>query len=164
MKRKKVKLKNNLVDDGLDLLEEAEKLLDAGRYNEAVRYFYSAAEILKNAGWTQKQLKNIQNVVDTILEMLGQSGEPEIVKSQESTQPESMFVPTYMKTDQQDIIEQNNKQSQPKTSQPYVPSYLKVQGEQPDFIPEPERRHQPQRDPNLQSQPGYICQTRTSFC
>jgi len=145
----------NLVDDGLDLLEEAEHLLDEGKYNEAVQYFYSAAEILKNAGWTQEQLKNIQNVVDTILEMLGQSGEPEVVRSQESTQPESKFVPTFMKTDQQDIIEQNNRQSQPKASQPYVPSYLKVQGEQPDFIPEPERRHQPQRDPNLQSQPGY---------
>jgi len=140
----------NLVNEGLDLLEDAENLLDEGKYNEAVQYFYSASEILKNAGWTQDQLKNIQNVVDTILEMLGQSGVPEVVKSQESTQPESMFVPTFMKTDQKDIIQPNNKHPQTKGSKPYIPSYIKVQGEQPDFIPEQERRHQVQRD-----QPGY---------
>lgn len=147
-----------LVNEGLDLLEDAENLLDDEKYHEAVQYFYSASEILKNAGWTQDQLKNIQNVVDTLLEMLGQSEQPEqpeVVRNQESTQPKSMFVPTYMKTDQQDIIQPNNKRPQTKTSQPYIPSYLKVQGEQPDFIPESERRHQIQRDQNMQSRPGY---------
>ncbi|QEE16137.1 hypothetical protein DSAG12_01966 [Promethearchaeum syntrophicum] len=143
----------DLVNDGLDLLEEAEELLDAGRYNEAVQYFYSASEILKTAGWTQEQLTNIKNVVDTILEMLGQSGQsaqPLSVRSQESTQAKPMFVPTFMKTDQKDIIDPSSKQGQPRVSQPYIPSYLKVSGKQPDFIPEQERRH-----PNQQTQAGY---------
>ena len=148
----------DLVEKGLDLLEKAENLLDEGRYNEAIQFFYSASEILKNAGWTQEQLKNIQNVVDTILEMLGQSGQPEqpeSVKIQESTQSKPMFVPTFMQTDQKDIIDPNITRPQPKGSQSYIPSYLKVSGEQPDYIPEPERRHRPQKDQNIQSQTGY---------
>ncbi len=156
----------NLVNDGLELLEEAEDLLDAGKYNEALQKFYSASEILKNAGWSQEQLKNIQNIIKTITEMLQQPGqfeqseqpesglEPRQEPRQEPTRPKSLFVPTFMKTNQGDIVQPNHKHAQSK-DRAYIPSYLKVQGEQPDFVPEQERRHQPQRDQKLQSQSGY---------
>ena len=153
----------NLVNDGLELLEEAEELLDAGKYNDALRKFYSASEILKNAGWTQDQLINIQNIVNTITEMLQQPGqfeqsdprqESQSAKSKGSTQPKSLFVPTFKQTNQGDIVQPSHKYAHPK-DRAYIPSYLKVQGEQPDYIPEQERRHQPQRDQKLQSQPGY---------
>ena len=141
----------NLVNEGLELLEKAENVLDTGNYNESLQMFNSALGILKKAGWTQEQLKNIQNIVNTISEMLEQPEQleqPERGKSQGSAQPKSLFVPTYMQTNQEDIIQSNHRQPTSKASQAYIPSYLKVQGEQPDYIPEQERRHQA-------SQPGY---------
>ncbi len=135
----------NLVNEGLELLDKAEILLDTGKYIEAVQKFNSASIILAKAGWTQEQLKNIQNIVNTISEMLGQ---PMSVKNQESQKPKSLFVPTFMKTDQEDIIQSRKKQPHPQASKNYVPSYLKVQGDQPDFIPKQEKRH-------IQTKPGY---------
>ncbi|MHA1901197.1 MAG: hypothetical protein ACTSW5_09900 [Promethearchaeota archaeon] len=146
----------DMVNEGLAMLEKAENQLDAGNYDDAVQNFYKASEILTQAGWNQDQLVNIQNIIKTISEMLGGAkGE----NAEGARQPESSYLPTFMKTDQKDIIQDAAipHSSQPKSTQPFVPSYVKVESQQPDIIDTRNKGNQPSSSQKSQPYiPSYL--------
>ncbi|UYP48113.1 hypothetical protein NEF87_004398 [Candidatus Lokiarchaeum ossiferum] len=126
---------DNLVEEGLQLLNEAEFLLNQENYSAAIEIFHKSVEKLTRAGWSSEQLKSIHVIINNISKLLDQeSSSPSLSMNQESPAESSNFSPTFLKTQQSDFIDKKIKVTpQNSGEEQYVPSFLKLQNVQKDI-------------------------------